>query len=63
MLKDAFLSEGFIAGLVRHALTAGSGILVTDGLITGNQQQQAIGAAMVLFSVGWFAVTKWMSKK
>lgn len=47
-----------ILGLVRHALTAAGGALVTDGIISGSDLQNGVGALVVLIGIGWSAWNK-----
>lgn len=42
-----------IQAIIRHVLTSVGGALVTSGLITSGQEQDAIGALMVLGGIGW----------
>ncbi len=46
-------TQAIAAGVLRHVLTAGAGILVADGYIQSSQTQQAVGAVMFLIGVGW----------
>jgi len=41
------------AGIVRHALTAAAGVLVTDGYLQSSQEQQFIGAGVFLVGIAW----------
>lgn len=46
-------TQSIVAGIVRHALTTGAGMLVAHGYIQSSQTEQVVGAAMVLIGVGW----------
>lgn len=48
-----------IAGLIRHGLTTGAGVLITNGTITEAQGQTGVGAIMALIGIGWSVWDKW----
>lgn len=45
-------------GYIRHALTAGAGALVTDGLINSTEAQIWVGALMLLVGFAWSHLSK-----
>ena len=47
-----------ILGLVRHALTAGGGVLVSKGLAEADSIEKAVGALIFLAGFGWSALRK-----
>lgn len=49
--------------VVRHLLSMLGGVLVTSGAITGAQEQDAIGAIMVLATIGWSLYNKYRHKQ
>jgi hypothetical protein len=49
--------------IVRHALTGLGGALVSNGMLSEGQLTEAVGALVVLFSVGWYAVEKYLAKR
>lgn len=59
-----FLSSDFIGKLVRTGVQTVSGGLVTNGMITGDQQQQLGGALALIASLVWtaFAHSKAVAK-
>lgn len=42
-----------IAAFIRHALTLGAGVLVTNGWIDGDTSVALVGAVMTLIGIGW----------
>ena len=48
----------YIGGIVRAAVTAGGGSLVTAGMISGEQLTALAGAAAVVVGVIWSVVQK-----
>ena len=42
-----------IQGIIRHFLTTAGGGLVTSGVLTGTQEQDAVGSVMVLLGIAW----------
>lgn len=52
------MSQDDILGIVRHVLTTAGGSLVTSGLLTGGQLQDAVGALVVLTGVAWSLLNK-----
>lgn len=46
-------TQSILAGIVRHLVTTGAGVLVAHGYIQSSQSEQVIGAVMVLIGVGW----------
>lgn len=51
------------AGLIRHGLTTAGGGLVTQGLVTNDQLQTAIGALLTLAGVVWSVGEKIIAAK
>ena len=49
--------------LLRHGLTAASGALAAQGLITGDQQQQLVGALMALAGLALSIAEKLAAKR
>ena len=49
-----------IGGIVRHALTLGGGVLVSQGQLEAAQAETLIGAAMAIFGVVW---SVWQKRK
>ncbi len=49
-----------IGGIVRHVLTLGGGVLVTNGAIDPTQAETLVGAAMAIFGVAW---SVWAKRK
>ena len=47
------LTLEFILGLVRHLMTFGGGALVTDGYVTADDLNTAIGAVCSLIGIAW----------
>ena len=47
-----------IAGLIRHALTAAGGALVTGGYLTSDEWTTIAGALAVLVGVVWSVMSK-----
>ena len=45
-------------GILRHVLTAAGGALVTNGILTGGQLQDAVGAVVVLVGIGFSLYNK-----
>lgn len=52
-----------VQGIIRHALTTAGGALVTSGVITSGQLQDAIGALMVLGGIAWSLYQKSQQRK
>jgi hypothetical protein len=50
-------------GALRHALTAGGGALVADGIITSDQSDWAVGAIVALVGMAWSGWEKWQAHK
>jgi hypothetical protein len=59
---DNLLFKIAMAGL-RHALTAGGGALVADGIITSDQSDWAVGAIVALVGMAWSGWEKWKAHK
>jgi hypothetical protein len=51
-----------VKGGVRHGLTAGGGILVTQGLTTQSELEAAIGGVLAIVGFGFSAYRKWRRK-
>jgi hypothetical protein len=47
-----------VMGIIRHALTAGGGALVSHGLLTGDQASDAVGALITLIGIVWSVLEK-----
>lgn len=47
-----------VQGIIRHLLTAGGGILVSDGYINNSQLTDGVGAVIVLIGIGWSLFNK-----
>lgn len=54
--------QSVLAGLVRHALTAAGGSLVTQGLITSGDIEIVAGAVIAIGGVIWSAFAKRKAK-
>lgn len=52
-----------IKGAVRHGLTAGGGVLVSNGLATQDEASSAVGAAMALVGFGFSVYRKYRRNK
>ena len=52
----------YVAGIVRHALTTGGGILAGAGYIAQDDISTIAGLAPVLVGLGWSLYQKWSSK-
>ncbi len=50
-------------GALRHGLTALGGALVTDGILTSDQSNWAIGAIIALAGLAWSGLEKWQAQK
>lgn len=46
-------TQSILAGIVRHLVTTGAGVLVAHGYIQSSQTEQVVGAVMVLVGIGW----------
>lgn len=57
-MLDKLIAPSFVMGLIRHGVTVLAGALVTEGYLAADQQQQAIGAVMLLANLVWFGITK-----
>ena len=57
------MSQALIMGIVRHVLTTGGGVLVTDGVLTASQSSDAVGALCVLAGLAWSLWNKYEHKK
>ena len=47
-----------LAGLIRHALTALGGGLITSNWLSGDELNLAIGAVVTLAGIGWSVIEK-----
>ena len=52
-----------VLGLVRHSLTPFGGALVTEGVISSTQLNDAVGAVMVFVGIAWSLYQKRSAKK
>lgn len=52
-------TPAILAGIVRHLVTTGAGVLVAHGYIQSSQTEQVVGAVMVLVGIGW----SWWQKR
>lgn len=52
-----------VAGVLRHLLTTGGGVLVADGYISEDMLNQTVGAITTLAGVGWSLWEKWKADK
>lgn len=52
-----------VKGAVRHALTAGGGVLVSAGFASQDEVSAAVGAVMTLVGLGFSVARKWMRSK
>ena len=52
-----------ILGIIRHILTFGGGIAVTDGYATADEVTAGVGAAATLIGVIWSIVAKYLAAK
>jgi uncharacterized membrane protein YebE (DUF533 family) len=50
-------------GALRHALTAGGGAMVADGILTSAQSNWAVGAVVALVGLAWSGWEKWQAQK
>jgi hypothetical protein len=48
---------------IKKLLSIGGGALVTDGILTSDQNSQAIGAVMTLVGIAWEAYQTWQTHK
>ncbi len=55
--------ESIFAGLVRHALTAVGGGLITQGVVTSGDVEIISGAIIAIGGVVWSAISKWRANK
>lgn len=53
----------FVKSVVRHGISIGGGALVSQGLITASELEQASGAVLLVLSVGWSMYRKWARAK
>ena len=53
----------FLGLLFRHLLTSGGGAIVAQGIITGDQLNQIIGAGTTLFGVALSTWQKYQAKQ
>lgn len=63
LVTDTSLVSGIAGSLLRHGLTVASGGLVTQGLITGDQQQQLVGALLALAGVALSVAEKLAARR
>ena len=56
--KNEFLTKDQMFGIIRHALTAIGGALVTKGVIDEAGLTEAVGALVTLIGVVWSATSK-----
>lgn len=49
-----------ILGIIRHLLTAGGGVLVSNGILEAGQVETAVGAVLALVGIVW---SVWDKKK
>jgi hypothetical protein len=54
------MNRDAILGIVRHILTTGGGVLVTNGTLTSEQLQTGAGSLIVLVGIIW---SVWAKKK
>jgi uncharacterized membrane protein YebE (DUF533 family) len=47
------MDQDTILGIVRHVLTTAGGALVANGVLTGGQLQDAVGAVIALGGIAW----------
>lgn len=47
------MDKTVILGIVRHILTTGGGVLVTDGYVTSSELNELVGGAVVLIGILW----------
>lgn len=47
------MGQDDVMGILRHVLTTGGGVLVTDGYLSASQSQDAVGAILVLLGIAW----------
>lgn len=47
------LMKQFTLGVIRHGLTTAGGALVTQGVVSAGEAEQAVGAVMVLVGLAW----------
>ena len=52
------VTKRLIGGAIRHALTTLGGVAVAKGYIDAASLETLIGAAMVVFGLGWSALDK-----
>lgn len=52
--------QAIVLGWIRHALTVFGASMVTDGYLTEQDQNAAIGAIILLVSIGW---STWKEKR
>lgn len=57
------LFSNIVAGLLRHALTYGGGMLVSAGYLDADQNSQIVGAVLTIIGVAWSAYQKQAVKK
>lgn len=52
------MNRDMILGLLRHALTAGGGVLVAKGVVDDGTLQTIIGAVVTLAGAAWSVADK-----
>lgn len=57
------LLKPMIEGIIRHVLTGAAGVMTTNGYITGDESQQAVGAIAFLVGLVWSGFQKYKDKK
>jgi hypothetical protein len=62
-MSDNAIGLDDLGSLVRHGLTAGAGILVTNGVLTGSQAQDLVAGLMVVLALLWSAYQKRQQRK
>lgn len=55
--------EKIMGLLLRHGIAGWGVVLADDGLMTEDDLQLVIGAAMTIFGIAWSVFEKWMARK
>lgn len=57
-VKSESMNKSVILGLVRHALTSVGAVVVTNGIVTGNELETVASAVAILVGVVWSIIEK-----
>lgn len=57
------MNKDLVFGIVRHLLTTGAGVLVTDGYLNSSDATQLVGGLMVAVGLAWSVYNKFQHRK